>query len=70
MRRFILLSVLCCLVACGKNDETRQALVADPLRAEILARADADLDKVPVTITAFPALESTGGLHDFIEEAD
>ena len=70
MRRFILLSVLCCLVACGKNDETRQALVADPLRAEILARADADLDKVPVTITAFPALESAGGLHDFFSEAD
>ena len=42
MRRFIFLSVLCCLVACGKSDEVRQACIADPLRAEILARAEAD----------------------------
>ena len=59
-----------CLAGCKKSDEARKALVADPLRAEILARAEADLDKAPVTITAFPAPESAGGVHDFFSEAD
>ena len=59
-----------CVFGCRDRDEAREALVADPLRETILARADADLDKAPVTITAFPAPESAGGVHDFFSEAD
>ena len=54
----------------GRSESEARDMIAEPLRAEIIARAEADLDKVPVTITAFPAPESAGGLHDFFSEAD
>ena len=57
------------LAACGREEGDKER-IADPLRETILARAEADLDKAPVTITAFPAPESAGGLHDFFSEAD
>ncbi len=36
----------------------------------ILARAAEELQRVPVTITAFPAIRSAGGPHDFYSEGD
>lgn len=45
-------------------------MISDPLRDQIIAKAEADLDVSPVTITAFPAEESIGGIHDFFSEAD
>ncbi len=54
----------------GRSESAARDMIAEPLRAEIIARAEADLDKTPVTVTAFPAPESAGGLHDFFSEAD
>ena len=68
-----MLGILALLFMTGCKDRGESAareLIAAPLRSEILARAEADLDKEPVTITAFPAPESAGGLHDFFSEAD
>ena len=67
--RYLLLLGLT-LLGCGREENERMEMVAGPLRETILARAEADLDKAPVTITAFPAEESAGGLHDFFSEAD
>ena len=39
-------------------------------RARALAAADACVSREPVTITAFPAPRSAGGLHDFFSEGD
>ncbi len=68
-----MLGILALLSVTGCKDRGESAageLIAAPLRSEILARAEADLDKEPVTITAFPAPESAGGPHDFFSEAD
>ncbi len=54
----------------GRSESEARDMIAEPLRAEVIARAEADLDKVPVTITSFQAPESAGGLHDFFSEAD
>jgi len=45
-------------------------LVADADRARILAAAARFITQPPVTITAFPAKRSAGGLHDFYSQAD
>ena len=55
-------------ISCSRVD--KRELVAEPLRAEIVSLAEAALGVEPVTITAFPAPESAGGLHDFFSEAD
>jgi hypothetical protein len=53
-----------------------QSLDAQPLnivqldRARVLRAAQADLAQAPLTITAFPAPRSSGGLHDFYSEGD
>lgn len=44
--------------------------VSGLLSKEILARAEADLEKLPVTVTSFIAERSVGGLHDFYSEGD
>ena len=66
--------VLCPLLfvtGCRERSESAaRDQIAAPLRETILARAEADLGKAPVTITAFPAPESAGGPHDFFSEAD
>ena len=61
----------CSLLSCTHVSE-RQAreMVAAPLRDTIIARAEADLNAEPVTITSFPAPESAGGLHEFFSQAD
>jgi len=45
-------------------------LVAATDRNRILAAAERYVSKAPLTITAFPAKESAGGLHDFYSQAD
>jgi hypothetical protein len=45
-------------------------LVAHTDRARILKAAAAYVAEQPVTITAFPAARSAGGLHDFYSQAD
>lgn len=65
------LGILFCVTSCdGRNESAAKEMIAEPLRAEILKRAETDLDKVPVTITSFPAPKSAGGPHDFFSEAD
>ena len=48
---------------------TRSELVALE-RARVVAAADKYLREAPLTITAFPAARSAGGLHDFYSEGD
>ncbi|MBR1575388.1 MAG: alginate lyase family protein [Bacteroidales bacterium] len=54
----------------GRHASPARERIARPLQEEILRRAEADLDKEPLTITAFPAPKSAGGPHDFFSEAD
>ena len=47
------LGILFCVTSCdGRSESAAKEMIAEPLRAEILKRAEADLDKVPVTITS------------------
>ena len=62
-------AVLVCALACRSLDPVSRKLAA-PLRDQILARAEASLDREPVTITAFRCPRSEGGLHDFYSEGD
>ena len=48
---------------------TRSELVALE-RARVVAAAEKYLREAPLTITAFPAARSAGGLHDFYSEGD
>ena len=45
-------------------------LVAETDRQRILKAADKYVSQEPLTITAFPAARSAGGLHDFYSQAD
>jgi hypothetical protein len=49
---------------------TTYEMVAATDRNRILAAAERYVSRVPVTITAFPAKRSAGGLHDFYSQAD
>jgi len=51
-----------------KSDAYRMVAATD--RNRILAAADEYVSREPVTITAFPAKGSAGGLHDFYSQAD
>ena len=44
--------------------------VASLDRARILSAAERFLSEEPVTITAFPAERSAGGLHEYFSEGD
>jgi Alginate lyase len=52
----------------GKPDAFR--LVGETDRKRILQAADQYISQAPLTITAFPAKRSAGGLHDFYSQAD
>src|SRR6202050_2661180 len=52
----------------GKSDVFR--LVGETDRKRILQAADKYISQAPLTITAFPAKRSAGGLHDFYSQAD
>ncbi len=52
----------------GKSDAFR--LVAETDRKRILEAANKYISQAPLTITAFPAPRSAGGLHDFYSQAD
>jgi hypothetical protein len=45
-------------------------LVAETDRKRILSAAEEYVSQSPITITAFPAKRSAGGLHDFFSQAD
>jgi hypothetical protein len=45
-------------------------LVAETDRERILSAAEKCVSQTPLTITAFPAARSAGGLHDFYSQAD
>jgi hypothetical protein len=49
---------------------SQSAALDDRERQRVVAAADRALDDVPLTITAFPAARSAGGLHDFFSEGD
>ena len=55
--------------ASARGQLTREELAAIE-RPRVLADAERDLREAPVTITAFPAARSAGGLHDFYSEGD
>jgi hypothetical protein len=59
------------LAACLAGGAQAQSIdVAQLDRARVLEAAKADLSEAPLTITAFPAPRSSGGLHDFFSEGD
>lgn len=63
--------LICASVAVSCRDsETRREMIASPLMEETIRRADEALKAEPLTITAFPAERSAGGIHDFYSEAD
>jgi hypothetical protein len=53
-----------------ETDRHGYELVAGVDRPRILAAAQSYLQQVPLTITAFPASRSAGGVHDFYSQAD
>src|ERR1700733_15884793 len=52
----------------GESEAYRMVAATDSQR--ILTAADRYLSQKPLTITAFPAKRSAGGLHDFFSQAD
>src|SRR6201996_1061279 len=52
----------------GESEAYRMVAATD--RQRILTAADCYLSNKPLTITAFPAKRSAGGLHDFFSQAD
>ena len=61
------------LAAASAGAQTRQAALIDVAaydRARVLKAADAFLAEPPITITAFKADKSAGGVHDYFSQAD
>ena len=44
--------------------------VVNTLSKNVLIEANWAMQKLPITITAYPALKSAGGIHDFFSQAD
>lgn len=65
----IILISLMALVSCHR-ESLEQRMVAEPLEATIMTQADQYLTCSPVTVTAFVAERSSGGIHDFFSEGD
>ena len=72
MRKALLFSLLCATVvlAGACSDGRQRGPVSDLLKPEVLRQADEWLSREPVTVTAFVAERSAGGLHDFYSEGD
>ena len=72
MRKALLFSLLCVTVvlAGACSDGRQRGPVSDLLKPEVLRQADEWLSREPVTVTAFVAERSAGGLHDFYSEGD
>ena len=60
----LLLYVILLLFCQCKRDPSLKEEVTDLLRTEIVIRGDKALIEEPVTITAYRAERSTGGIHD------
>ena len=45
--RYLIPLLVLSLLGCGRKETERKERIAEPLRAEILARAEADLDGLP-----------------------
>lgn len=61
--------VLCFSLGCSSGGKLQKEVVAT-LKGEIEIRGRKALSEEPVTVTAFTALRSTGGIHDFYSEGD
>lgn len=57
------------LQSCHSADKVR-AQLEEPLKLEILKRAEKDMQAEPVTVTSFIAERSVGTPHDFFSEGD
>ena len=66
----LLLYVIFLLFCQCKRDHSLKEEVTDLLRTEIVIRGDKALAEEPVTITAYRAERSAGGIHDFYSEGD
>ena len=73
MKNFVVGILVVLLLSCSGKEDDKERIwkeVSGLLSKEILARAEADLEKLPVTVTSFIAERSVGGLHDFYSEGD
>lgn len=55
--------------SCSESNK-QQKFVRDTLQSEILKQAAMQLNEKPITVTAFVAERSAGGIHDFFSEGD
>lgn len=69
MHKLLLFVVLLSFCQCQRRDILKEE-VTDLLRTEILTRGEKALTEEPVTITAYRAERSAGGIHDFYSEGD
>ena len=69
MTLFLALAIAVAVQTRARAQLTRQELIGIE-RARVLADAQHYLEEGPVTITAFPAARSAGGVHDFYSEGD
>jgi hypothetical protein len=66
----LVLLLAACLSVSAQPSQPLSIDVVQLDRARVLSAAQADLAEQPLTITAFPAPRSSGGLHDFYSEGD
>jgi hypothetical protein len=66
----LVLLLAACLSVSAQPSQPPSIDVVQLDRARVLSAAQADLAEQPLTITAFPAPRSSGGLHDFYSEGD
>jgi hypothetical protein len=66
----LILLLAACLSAGAQPSQPLSTDVVQLDRARVLSAAQADLAEQPLTVTAFPAPRSSGGLHDFYSEGD
>lgn len=64
------IGILVTAVACRTSPPASEVNIAEIDGDRVIQAADAYLHERPLTITAFPASRSAGGIHDFYSEGD
>lgn len=67
---YLAVALFLLLQGCQPSNKTQNRRLEEPLKQQILARAEKDRLAEPVTVTSFVAERSAGTPHDFFSEGD
>lgn len=70
MNKILLIAICLCCLSFTANPPAIKDEVIKTLKTQLMQRAEKALQEKPITVTAYKATRSAGGLHDFYSEGD